>query len=194
MNNIVITKPGDYTIDVRNDSKIMLYIVQVNNQSKPINCQVNLIEDGAETEIVGGFWQQGDDQSQLNIVIHHQARNTKANFMMKGVLDGKSKARFNGLIKIDQNAQQVESFLEHRTLLLSEDATVEPIPSLKIKANDVKASHAATVSGLLDDDLFYLQTRGINKKQTTKMLVKSFLSPVLDLLPVEPKKALLAKL
>ena len=98
-----------------------------------------------------------------------------ANTTLKGVVRDQSQLKFKGLITIDPNCGQSSSFLTERILLLSDQAHAEAIPDLEILTDDVKCSHAASISNLDEEHLFYLMSRGLSKKQVEKLIVNGFL-------------------
>ncbi len=137
---------------------------------------VKLTKTGEEVEIIGVFQTQGKEEVDLEVIIHHQAPHTLANTMLKGVAKDKSKIRFVGRIIIDPDCGQSNSFLTERILLLSDQAHAEAVPDLEILTDDVKCSHAASISNLDEEQLFYLMSRGLSKKQAEEVIVEGFLS------------------
>ncbi len=99
------------------------------------------------------------------------------------VLADQATAVFNGMIRIVPGCPQTQAFQSNKTLLLSEKARVHTLPKLEIATDDVKCSHGASVSSLDDSQLFYLQSRGINKASAEQMLIDAFTQPVLQYLP-----------
>jgi Fe-S cluster assembly protein SufD len=136
---------------------------------------VELVGQGAEVEIVGGFLAKNSDKVDVNITIHHKAKNTLANTTLKGVGRDQSNIRFFGKIIIDEDCGSSNSFLTERVLLLSDKATAETVPELEILTDDVKCSHAASVSQIPESQLFYLQSRGVSKKHAEDLIVEGFL-------------------
>ena len=86
----------------------------------------------------------------------------------------------NGVIRMPKDSQECEGFLNHRGVLLSENASVKVTPELEIFADDVKCSHGSAIGALDENQLFYLLARGIDKMTAQKILLKAYLS---DLLP-----------
>jgi Fe-S cluster assembly protein SufD len=99
---------------------------------------------------------------------------------MKGIAKDLSQTTLNGMIEIGPRGKHTNAFLREDALILSKDAKVDAIPALEIKTNDVKASHSATVSTVSQDDLFYFQSRGIEKADAQNILIEGFLHDVLD--------------
>lgn len=122
-----------------------------------------------------------------NLKVWHKAPNTTSNTTVRAVLAGNGFLKLDGLLKIDPGAHGASAQLKERALLLSDQAKIETIPSLEVLCNDVKASHGASVSRLSDEELFYLQSRGIERQEATRLLTEGFIGEVLGLLP-KPKQ------
>jgi Fe-S cluster assembly protein SufD len=136
---------------------------------------VALTKPGAEVSISALFSATGDEKVELTVVIHHQAPHTRANTTLKGVATDQAQIKFVGRIVIDEHCGDTNSFLTERILLLSDQAKAEAVPDLEIKSDDVKCSHAASISRIPDSQLFYLMSRGLPKKQAESLIVEGFL-------------------
>lgn len=136
----------------------------------------NVTQPGAEVEIVGAFEANNSDRVEVEVIIHHQAPHTRATTVLKGVGRDTSQIKFTGRIIIDQDCGDTNSFLTERILLLSDDAKAETIPDLEIKTDDVKCSHAASISHIPEEHLFYLRSRGISRADAEAMIVEGFLT------------------
>jgi Fe-S cluster assembly protein SufD len=140
------------------------------------NCEANL----------EGVWSlDSNRQAHADIFIHHKSPHCRSRQLFKGVLQDNSRSSFQGKIYVDPIAQKTDAFQLNNNLLLSEKAHAETRPSLEIFADDVKASHGATVGQLDQDSLFYFMTRGICKGEAQKLLVEGFLQEVLQKMEVE---------
>ncbi|MEX1061840.1 MAG: SufD family Fe-S cluster assembly protein [Patescibacteria group bacterium] len=137
---------------------------------------VALDKAGQEEELVVVFAGKGKDEIDLDLASIHQAPQTRGKITVRGVLLDQAKARIRGLIKIKKGASGSRDFLEERTLLLGKESTVETVPDLEIEENDVSASHAASTSRVGEEELFYLQSRGISPKEATHLIVAGFLA------------------
>lgn len=143
---------------------------------KPGEYHLNLLEAGAEASLRGAFDVYGKDKCDVTVIIHHKAPHTRANTMLRGVGHDQSQIRFVGRIIIDPECGDSNSFLTERVLLLSDKARAEAVPDLEILTDDVKCSHAASISRIPEEHLFYLMSRGIPQPQAEKMIVEGFLS------------------
>jgi Fe-S cluster assembly protein SufD len=92
----------------------------------------------------------------------------------KGILDGTSRAVFNGKVIVHKDAQQTDASQSNRNLLLSDNAEVDTKPELEIYADDVKCAHGATVGQLDMNQLFYLRSRGIDEAAARTLLIFAF--------------------
>jgi Fe-S cluster assembly protein SufD len=137
--------------------------------------EVILAGPGARAEIKGSFSAKSQDLVEVKLLIIHQAPHTSAQTTLKGVARDQSRVSFMGRIKIEPGCGDVQSFLEERILLLSNRAKAEAIPELEILADDVKCSHAASVSRIPAEHLFYLESRGIPPEQAEELIVEGFL-------------------
>jgi Fe-S cluster assembly protein SufD len=137
--------------------------------------RVEIAQEGSEVSIFGFFHGKKSDDININLTIVHRAPHTRANTVLKGVAEDGSRIRFFGRIIIEEHCGDTQSFLEERILLLSDSAKAEAVPELEIKTDDVKCSHAASISSIPAEHLFYLESRGIPKKVAEKMIVDGFL-------------------
>lgn len=128
----------------------------------------------AESNFYGLFL--GFDNSFIDnhTFVDHAVANCQSNEDYKGILDDKAIAVFNGKILVRQDAQQTNAYQSNKNILLSDWASINTKPELEIYADDVKCSHGATSGSLDKDMLFYLQARGIDKKQAKGILLNSF--------------------
>lgn len=111
--------------------------------------------------------------------IHHLAPQTKSLLQARGVVSENARFVFNGWVGIDQKAQRSDSHQSSKALILSPYGEADVKPELDVFADDVKATHGATVGQVNEDEIFYLQSRGLPYKQALKCLSVSFLQNLL---------------
>lgn len=107
-------------------------------------------------------------------VIDHAKPNCESYEWYKGIYAHKSRGVFSGTIIVQEDAQKTNAFQSNQSLLLSDEASVDTKPQLKIWADDVKCSHGATIGQLDEDALFYLRSRGLKKKAALELLIQAF--------------------
>lgn len=113
-------------------------------------------------------------------LVHHIEPDCESHQDYKGIYDGRSVGVFNGKIIVDKIAQKTNAFQQNNNLLISDTATVNTKPQLEIFADDVRCSHGCTIGQLDNDALFYLQSRGIPKKEAAALLMYAFANNVLE--------------
>jgi Fe-S cluster assembly protein SufD len=110
----------------------------------------------------------------------HAAPNAVSDLAYKGALRGHARSVWRGIIKVDKGAQGTDAFQENRNLLLSGHSHADSIPGLQILANDVRCTHAATVSRVDSELLFFLMARGFERREAELMLVTAFYADALS--------------
>jgi Fe-S cluster assembly protein SufD len=126
----------------------------------------------------GTYLPSGTEHVDTFIRVHHEAPGSHSDQFYKGVVDGRSKAAFQGKIIVHQDAQQTNAFQQNSNLLLSNDAELDTKPELEIYADDVKCSHGATCGDLDPVALFYLRSRGLSPDVARTMLTYAFAAEV----------------
>jgi len=94
---------------------------------------------------------------------------------IRAVVEDGGSIKLKGKILIEKRAVGADAFLRFKVLLLGENAKAEVDPELEILCNEVKASHAASVGQIDDEQLFYLMSRGFSKTEAVKLIVEAFL-------------------
>ena len=158
--------------------------------SGEISVKATLAGRGAKLNLIGAFFLADKDQVKLNVNIDHIASDTTSDTLIKSVLTDKAVGSFYGLVSIKKGAENTDTFFREDALLLSDTAKAEAIPSLEIDENEVKAGHASTVGPVDEEQLFYLMSRGIIRKEAEALVVRGFLFPVSEKLPDKEKESL----
>jgi Fe-S cluster assembly protein SufD len=128
-----------------------------------------------------GLYVAGDRQlNDVHLDITHAVAACTSRERFKGILSGRGRAVFDGLIRVEVDAQKTDAQLVNDNLLLSRDAEIDTKPQLEIYADDVKCSHGTTVGQLEPAQLFYLRARGIGADDARRMLCLGFALEVLE--------------
>ncbi|MGR6034794.1 MAG: Fe-S cluster assembly protein SufD [Candidatus Nitrosoglobus sp.] len=146
-----------------------------------------LAGEGAGCILEGLYALDGNRHVDNHTRIDHKQPYTTSREYYKGILDGKSRAVFNGKVIVHPDAQKVDAQQANRNLLLSEGAEVDTKPELEIYADDVKCAHGATVGQLDKDQVFYLRSRGMDEEAACQLLIYAFAEEMvrcIDLIPV----------
>lgn len=150
---------------------------------------VNLVGNGASSEIVGLYFGEGDQTLDYRMVINHEGKNTTSDVFLKGAVEDDAQSVFTGLLRIEKDATRTSTFETNRNLVLSENAKAQSVPNLEILCNDVICGHASSVGPLERNHLYYLQSRGLSRERAERLLVRGFFQEVIDRLPVEGLEA-----
>jgi len=149
---------------------------------------------GAEANAQGLYFLDENQHLDVGVLLKLNSPHTHADSFYKGALKGKSRSVFQGLIRIEKGAQDVGAFLENKNLLLARGARADSIPVLEIESDDVKASHGATVGRIDDNQMFYLMSRGLSRKQAERVIVSGFFENVIKHIGSENTKNMIHKL
>ena len=128
----------------------------------------------------------------LPTAIHH-APETSSKLDAKIIVKDSAHVRYNGMVDMRNNARGSEGHLEQRALILSDTAKVSAIPGLEIGTNDVRASHAASMTRIDQDQLFYAASRGITTESAVYMIAEGFLKPLIHTIPDQKLQKMLIK-
>lgn len=143
---------------------------------------------GSQCNNLGIFLGKGKEHIDFTTDMFHNNLNTTNDVLVDGILKDESTSVYRGLIKIPKQGQKTNSYLANHILKLGEKTLANSIPSLKIDANDVKASHGATVGQINEEHLFYLMARGLSRDDAEKMIVEGFFEPIIQKIPLEELK------
>ncbi len=150
------------------------------------NITAVLAGEGIETTLNGLSLATGTQHVDNHTTIDHAKPNCASHEIYKSILDGNSRGVFNGKIFVRKDAQKTDAKQTNKTLLLSDNATIDTKPQLEIFADDVKCTHGATVGHLDEEQLFYLRSRGIGEETAKDILTFAFASDIINRIHVEP--------
>ena len=178
---------------LKRDSRLKTVNVSTGSRSARFDYRVEMVGDNSEADL-NGIWMVGDScEAHTHVFVDHKRPNCRSNQLFKGVLRDSSRSSFEGKIYVCQEAQKTDAFQLNNNLLLGQRAQADSKPNLEIFADDVKASHGATVGQLNEDLLFYLKARGIPSQQAKNLLVHGYCREVIDRITVPSLVDLLAQ-
>jgi Fe-S cluster assembly protein SufD len=156
------------------------------------NWEIFQIGAQTETHLNGLTMVNGEQESDTHSTIALTQPHGITNQLHKCIVDDRAHAIFNGKVFVPQSAQQTNAGQLNRNLLLSAKARIDTKPQLEITADNVKCSHGATVSQLEDDEIFYLQSRGLDIETAKILLINAFAVEIIDRIPVASVRKQLA--
>ena len=137
---------------------------------------------------------EGKQHVDHNTLVHHAAPNCESHQDYKGIFGESSTGVFNGKIYVEKDAQKLDAFQQNNNILIDDKASINSKPQLEIFADDVRCSHGCTIGQLDEDAMFYLQSRGIGKKEARALLMYAFANNVLESVKIPELKARINKL
>ena len=160
--------------EVSKDGAYELTTVTLGARLSRHDIEVALTSPGAECRVDGLYIVGEGQHTDTHSLIDHREPNCTSRQNYKGILDGKSRAVFNGRVYVHEGASQTDAEQSNKNLLLSTDARVDTKPQLEIYNDDVKCSHGATVGQLEEEELFYLLSRGLHPDLARNLLTYGF--------------------
>jgi Fe-S cluster assembly protein SufB len=146
---------------------------------------VYMVGKGARAEILSIAFANTGQHQDTGAKVIHAAPHTTSSITAKSISRGGGRAGYRGLVKVHKGAVGVKSNVVCDALILDDKSRSDTYPVMEIDEENVSVSHEATVSKISDEQLFYLQSRGIPEKQAMLMIVNGFIEPVVKELPME---------
>ena len=151
-----------------------------------LNPSVQLVGSGSEAHLFGAYFADETQHLEHRVYVHHQGPKTVSRVTYKGALHGKgARTVWIGDVLIGSEAIGTDSYEQNRNLVLSEGTRADSIPNLEIKTGDIQGAGHASATGRFDDEqLFYLQSRGIEEVDARRLVVMGFLVEVVSKIPI----------
>jgi Fe-S cluster assembly protein SufD len=172
---------GVFEGDVRRDAQLRVQVLHGGentagaNQKLRNGLYIRLQESGAEFVARGAFAAVGSQHVDYHFTVDHNADHGRCDIEVQGIAGGKSNGIVNGRIFIAKDTRANDGHFTSHNLLLSSEAEIDAKPELEIYADEVRCDHGATVGQLDDNQLLYLQTRGIDRDEAIALLTEGFL-------------------
>jgi Fe-S cluster assembly protein SufD len=169
---------GSQRAQVARDASLHWIGLGLGSGNGKLRMETDLQGTGASGRVTGAYVGHGSQHLDYDTTQEHAAPNTTSDLAFRGILRDHATAVWSGMIRVDPEAQRTDAFQESRNLLLSDGAHADAIPGLEIEANDVRCTHAATVSRIDEEQLFYIRSRGIDRREAERLLIGGFLGEV----------------
>ena len=137
---------------------------------------------------------EGKQHVDHHTLVHHTAPNCESHQDYKGIFNERAVGVFNGKVVVEKDAQKTNAYQQNNNVLVSDRSTINAKPQLEIFADDVKCSHGCTIGQLDEQALFYMQQRGIPKKEARALLMYAFANTVLESVKIPEVKERITKL
>jgi Fe-S cluster assembly protein SufD len=181
---------------VGRNAQLKHFVVSLGGSVVRINPSAHLAEEGSDVELFGVYFADADQHLEQRVYVHHDAPHSRSRVTYKGALNGQgARTVWVGDVLIAPSAPGTDSYEQNRNLVLSEGTRADSIPNLEIETGDIVGAGHASATGRFDDEqLFYLQSRGITEDEARRLVVLGFLSEIVQKIgePVLEKRLLAA--
>jgi Fe-S cluster assembly protein SufD len=185
---------GTTQAEISRDSHYRSFCMAMGAALARHNLNARLADQYAEALLYGLYITHGEQLVDNHTTLYHDHPNCHSWEVYKGILDGRSRAVFNGKVMVKPEAQKTDAKQTNRNLVLSDFAKVDTKPQLEIFADDVKCTHGATVGQLDEVALFYTQSRGFPADEARRLLTYAFAAEVIEEVALEPVRTELNRL
>ena len=160
-----------------------LYFFPIIKKSIELTLEINLQQQGAQAHIAGYYVLKNDQQATIKTMQHHNAPNTRSTLALNGILYDASQVVYDGTILIEQHANYSDASQSNKNMLFGPKARAISVPNLEVKNHEVQCKHGSAVGQIDPEQLFYMQTRGLNSESAKKMLLDGFIKEVFKGVP-----------
>ncbi len=170
-----------YSINkLSNRSSLSSFIFPTGLKFNKLDLVFNLEGENSECNLQCASFLSNSEHQEIKTRINHFSPNCKSYQKVKNVLNNDSKGVYQGKIFVKDVAQKTNAYQLSKAILLNDKSEFDSKPELEIYADDVKCSHGSTSGSLDEESIYYLMTRGLSKKDSTKLLINGFLNEVAD--------------
>ena len=164
------------------DARLKHIVVSLGGSIVRVNPSVRLAGAGSDTELLGLYFADTNQHLEQQVFVNHAAPNSRSRVTYKGALQGQgARTVWIGDVLIGRDAAGTDSYEQNRNLVLTEGTRADSIPNLEIETGDIKGAGHASATGRFDDEqLFYLQSRGITEDEARRLVVRGFLSEIVQ--------------
>ncbi|WP_344069892.1 Fe-S cluster assembly protein SufD [Microbacterium sediminicola] len=176
---------------VDRDAVLTHVVVSLGGGVVRVNPSIDLAGSGAQGKVFGLSFADSGQHLESQVYVHHRGPHTTADVLYKGALQGESaRSVWIGDVLIGREAVGTDSYEANRNLVLTDGARADSIPNLEIETGDIAGAGHASATGRFDDEqLFYLQARGIPEEEARRLVVLGFLSDIIQRLGVPDLEA-----
>jgi Fe-S cluster assembly protein SufD len=167
---------------VGRDAHLKHVVVSLGGSVVRLNPSVHLNAEGGDVELFGAYFAEAGQHLEQQVFVNHDAPNTRSRVTYKGALQGEgAHTVWIGDVLIRPTASGTDSYEQNRNLLLTDGTRADSVPNLEIETGDIAGAGHASASGRFDDEqLFYLQARGISEHEARRLVVLGFLTEVVQ--------------
>ena len=173
---------ANHFASVGRDARLKHIVVSLGGSIVRVNPSVRLAGAGSDTTLLGLYFADAGQHLEQQVYVYHDAPNSRSRVNYKGALQGQgARTVWIGDVLIGSKGAGTDSYEQNRNLVLSEGTRADSIPNLEIETGDIVGAGHASATGRFDDEqLFYLQSRGITEEEARRLVVRGFLTEVVQ--------------
>lgn len=167
---------------VGRNARLKHIVVSLGGEVIRVNPQTHLASDGSSVEMYGLYFSTSGQHIEQQVYVNHDAPHSKSRVNYKGALQGVgARSVWIGDVLIGAKATGTDSYEQNRNLVLTDGTRADSIPNLEIETGDIEGAGHASATGRFDDEqLFYLQARGISELEARRLVVRGFLNEIVQ--------------
>ncbi|MGX5694574.1 Fe-S cluster assembly protein SufD [Agromyces soli] len=167
---------------IARDAKLKHIVVSLGGKVVRVNPSTHLAEQGGDVEALGLYFSDAGQHLEQQVFVHHDAPHTRSRVTYKGALQGEgARSVWIGDVLIGNAATGTDSYEQNRNLVLTDGTRADSVPNLEIETGDIEGAGHASATGRFDDEqLFYLMARGIREDEARRLVVRGFLTEVVQ--------------
>lgn len=168
-----------HTFELERESILTYYVALTRGHSVSLHLKIILRGQRSNAEIKGLYVLSGDQKVSIKTEQIHCGASTQSTLKINGALSGTAYAEYHGMIHIAPSANGAQAAQENKNIVLSNHARVQSVPSLEVLANDVHCTHGSAIGYLDQEQLWYMQARGLHEAQARRLLLEGFFATML---------------
>jgi Fe-S cluster assembly protein SufD len=167
---------------ISRDAKLKHIVVSLGGRVVRVNPSTHLAEQGGDIEALGLYFSDAGQHLEQQVYVHHDAPHTRSRVTYKGALQGEgARSVWIGDVLIGNAATGTDSYEQNRNLVLTDGTRADSVPNLEIETGDIEGAGHASATGRFDDEqLFYLMARGIREDEARRLVVRGFLTEIVQ--------------
>lgn len=173
----------EYQFIVGQSSSVNVFFSCIRSDDVRISCKIVMQGEQSYAKLYAAYALSDNQKLEISTQQMHQVPHTSSVVCIQGVLNDFAQCVYEGLIYVDQKAAHTFADQQHQNLMLSNTSKVSTDPHMQVYTNEVVCSHGAASSGFDEEQLYSLQTRGVEKKEAEKLLLEAFLRNILVYFP-----------
>ncbi|MFZ1062738.1 MAG: SufD family Fe-S cluster assembly protein [Acidimicrobiales bacterium] len=167
------------------DSRLNQAVIGMGGHYNRSRNDAELLDTGAENELRTTFLGTGNQVHDFRTHQFHKCGRTRSTLLSKGAVADQSRSVYTGLIEIEKGAKRTDARQTNHNLLLSPHAHADSVPNLDIRENDVMCAHASSVGPLDELQRWYLESRGVSRRDAERLMIQGFFNEMLTTLPAD---------